>query len=289
MSNELATLEQLLGIMRRLRDPQDGCAWDVKQDFHSIAPFTIEEAYEVADAIERNDLDDLCDELGDLLFQVVFHAQMASEIGAFTFDDVTQGIIDKMLRRHPHVFADVVYRDEQELKAGWEAIKAEERRLKAQRRQQRFDAAGVDHDAVESADAGERESPASVLDGIPRSLPALKRADKLQRRAARIGFDWPRIEPIWDKLEEETLELRQALAAEESDAIEDELGDLLFTVVNLARHCGVDAEQALQRASGKFDRRFRQVEQLAEQETDALQDMTLQQLDELWNRAKQRG
>ena len=301
MTEKTPSITRLLDIMRRLRDPDNGCAWDIKQDFQSISPFTVEEAYEVADAIERNDLDDLCDELGDLLFQVVFHAQMASEQGAFTFEDVTQSIIDKMLRRHPHVFGDVVYETEADLKAGWEAIKAEERRMKAARiaaREHREEAAGrtpeqarlspappTSPDSTMSARSRTAES-SSALDGIAHSLPALMRADKLQRRAARNGFDWPDIEPVWGKLDEEIHELRVAVMQQDPDAIEDELGDLLFTAVNLARHCGVDSEQALQRASRKFDRRFRRVEELAANEAVPLQSQSLDQLDALWDKAK---
>ena len=293
MNTETLTLTRLLEIMQRLRDPDTGCAWDIKQDFQSISPFTVEEAYEVADAIERNDLDDLCDELGDLLFQVVFHAQMASEMGAFTFEDVTQSIVDKMLRRHPHVFGDVVYESEADLKAGWEAIKTEERRLKAARqaaRQQALDpdgsASANDSSASASASAS-TPAPASALDGIARNLPALMRADKLQRRAARSGFDWPNIEPVWGKLDEEINEVREALADGNPDAVEDELGDLLFTVVNLARHCGIDSEQALQRATNKFDTRFRRVEELASKQATPMQSQSLEQLDAMWDRAKQ--
>lgn len=299
MNTETTSINRLLEIMQRLRDPDSGCAWDIKQNFRSISPFTVEEAYEVADAIERDDLEDLCDELGDLLFQVVFHAQMASEMGAFTFEDVTQAIIDKMLRRHPHVFGDVVYESEEALKAGWEAIKAEERRMKAVRRAARQAAvnsgdsvAAGSRSASASASASALASasapaPASALDGIADNLPSLMRADKLQRRAARSGFDWPDIEPVWGKLDEEIAEVREALAAGQPEAVEDELGDLLFTVVNLARHCGVDSEQALQRANGKFASRFKRVEQLAAESTKPMKDQTLEQLDALWDKAKQ--
>lgn len=280
--------------MRRLRHPETGCAWDVKQSFQTIAPFTVEEAYEVADAIERNDLEDLCDELGDLLFQVVFHAQIATELGAFTFDDVAQSIVDKMIRRHPHVFSGVVYDTEEDLKAGWEAIKAEERRLKLARKQHQHQGSGQSTEAVSAAMAGVSEAPSeisetrhnSALDGIARNLPALKRADKVQKRGARVGFDWPDITPVWNKLDEEITEVRQALAAGEQDAIEDEIGDLLFTVVNLARHCSIDSEQALQRASNKFEMRFRRVEQLAMTDSVSLNSLSLEQLDVLWDKAK---
>ncbi len=291
MNTDQSALPQLLTIMRRLRNPETGCAWDVKQSFQTIAPFTVEEAYEVADAIERNDLEDLCDELGDLLFQVVFHAQIATELGAFTFDDVVQSIVDKMIRRHPHVFGDVVYETEEDLKAGWEAIKTEERRMKLARHRpssaQAVDLANpTSTDRSSAAPAAEQ---ISALDGIARNLPALKRADKVQKRCARIGFDWPDIGPVWGKLEEEIAEVREALTSGEQDAVEDEIGDLLFTVVNLARHCSIDSELALQRASVKFETRFRRVEQLAIAESVSLQSLSLDQLDALWDTAKEEG
>lgn len=282
-------LDQLLEIMRRLRDPETGCAWDVKQDFRSIAPFTIEEAYEVADAIDRDDLDDLQDELGDLLFQVVFHAQMATEQSAFTFDDVAQSIVDKMIRRHPHVFGSVVYQSEQELKSAWEAIKAKERILRQDRRDRRK-ASNIpivnSNEEPQSSDSSAAPSAPSALDGIAINLPALKRADKIQKRAARVGFDWPTIEPVWEKLHEEINEVQEAIASGDSDAIEDELGDLLFTVVNLARHCSTDSESALTRASAKFSHRFKQVEMHAASQGLTLSTLDLVQLDALWERAK---
>lgn len=254
--------------MQRLRDPDKGCAWDVKQTFQSIAPFTIEEAYEVADAIERDDLVDLKDELGDLLFQVVFHAQMASELGAFDFDDVAQAIVDKMIRRHPHVFGDKLYQSEDELKAGWEAIKSQERSAK-----------------LASASSIEA-SVSSALDGVATNLPALKIADKIQKRASRVGFDWPDIGPVWMKLDEEIAEVKEAIQNKSPSDIEDELGDLLFTVVNLARHCSVDSEAALRRASIKFEQRFRLVESSAISTGKELKDMSVPELDTLWNGAK---
>lgn len=268
MENSPDTVEQLRAIMQQLRDPQTGCAWDIKQTFQSIAPFTVEEAYEVADAIERHDLADLKDELGDLLFQVVFHAQIASEMGAFNFDDVAQSIVDKMIRRHPHVFSDTVYQTEEELKAAWEAIKAQERAVKL--------SAG-NQDAIQ---------PCSALDGVATNLPALKRADKVQKRASRVGFDWPDIDPVWLKLDEEIAEVREAIEKKSPADIEDELGDLLFTVVNLARHCSVDSEVALRRASSKFEQRFKLVESLAASKGQGLTDMTLPELDSLWSEAK---
>ncbi|MFK7994902.1 MAG: nucleoside triphosphate pyrophosphohydrolase [Granulosicoccus sp.] len=270
-------IDQLRNIMRRLRDPDTGCAWDIKQDFASIAAFTLEEAYEVVDAIERGDTEDLKDELGDLLLQVVFHAQMASEQNLFDFDDVAQAISDKMLRRHPHVFGDVSFSSEAELKASWELIKAEERRAKLTRKPHSPDPAGRSESA-----------PVSALDGVAPNLPALKRADKIQKRAARVGFDWPDISPVWDKLAEEITEVREAVAAQDDDAIMDEIGDLLFTVVNLARHTGVDSESAMRQASAKFEKRFRHVEALALEEGKALKGMDLPGLDALWDRAKRK-
>ncbi len=246
--------------MRQLRDPETGCAWDIEQTFETIAPYTIEEAYEVADAIERNDLSDLQDELGDLLLQVVFHAQMASEQGSFAFDDVVNSIVDKMVRRHPHVFGDAKFANEAELKASWEASKAAER-------------------------AGKSEDTSALAD-IAVALPALKRADKIQKRAARVGFDWPDVAPVWDKLQEETHEVQEALANDDAAAVQDEIGDLLFTMVNLARHVNVDAETALVAANNKFEKRFRQVEQLASKQQDVLSELSLSELDALWDKAK---
>jgi ATP diphosphatase len=256
----VSSIEKLLDVMRQLRDPETGCAWDIEQTFNTIAPYTIEEAYEVADAIERNDLSDLQDELGDLLLQVVFHAQMASEQGSFAFDDVVNSIVDKMVRRHPHVFGDAKFANEAELKASWEASKAAER-------------------------AGKSEDTSALAD-IAVALPALKRADKIQKRAARVGFDWPDVAPVWDKLQEETHEVQEALANDDAAAVQDEIGDLLFTMVNLARHVNVDAETALVAANNKFEKRFRQVEQLASKQQDVLSELSLSELDALWDKAK---
>ncbi|NBB92503.1 MAG: nucleoside triphosphate pyrophosphohydrolase [Gammaproteobacteria bacterium] len=236
--SEQTPIERLLGIMARLRDPERGCPWDVQQDFRTIAPYTIEEAHEVADAIERGDLDDLRDELGDLLFQVVFHARMAEERAAFAFDDVVEAIADKLVRRHPHVFGDARFADAEEQTANWEAIKAAERAQKG-------------------------ESDSSVLAGVSRGLPALRRSVKLQKRAARVGFDWPEASPVFDKIREEAEELEQAVAADDPDNIEEEVGDLLFAVTNLARKLAVDPGSALRRANHKFERRFRGMEALA--------------------------
>lgn len=228
--------------MARLRDPQHGCPWDREQSFATIAPYTIEEAYEVADAIARGDMSALKDELGDLLFQVVFHARLAEEAGLFGFDDVAAAIADKMERRHPHVFGDIRIDSAAAQTEAWEEHKAAERRTRAQQ-------TGDGH---------------SVLDGVALSVPALLRAVKIQSRAARIGFDWPEARPVFDKLAEEIAELRAELQDGVDPArLEDELGDILFAVANLARKLGIDPEAALRRATAKFERRFRSVEALA--------------------------
>ncbi|UNK56593.1 nucleoside triphosphate pyrophosphohydrolase [Pseudoxanthomonas daejeonensis] len=263
-------IDQLLAIMARLRDPQGGCPWDLEQDFATIAPYTIEEAYEVADAIDRNDLGGLKDELGDLLLQVVFHAQMAREQGAFGFDDVAAAISDKMVRRHPHVFGDASFADAEAQTVNWEAIKRAEREA-----------------------AGEQDR--SALAGISRGLPEWQRAVKLQSRAARTGFDWPGPEPVIAKLHEEIEEVRvefDRVAAGEGDAmanqarLQDEIGDLLFVAANLARHAKVDVGAALRQANLKFERRFRAMEQLAQADGTPLSTLALEQQDAYWNRAK---
>jgi nucleoside triphosphate diphosphatase len=256
----MTELERLLQVMARLRDPERGCPWDVEQTFATIAPYTIEEAYEVAEAIARDDPSALKDELGDLLLQVVFHARMAEETGEFDFRDVAGAIAAKLIRRHPHVFADVEYADAAEQTADWERIKAEER-----------------------AAAGQH----SVFDGVPLALPALARAAKLQKRAARVGFDWPSIEPVLDKLDEELAELRAALAAgEPSERLAEELGDLLFVCANLGRHLHTDPETALRAANDKFVRRFRRIEALLREQDRQPEDLTLAELDALWEQAK---
>jgi len=258
-------IDRLLGIMARLRDPQGGCPWDLEQDFSTIAPYTIEEAYEVADAIDRNDLGALKDELGDLLLQVVFHAQMANEQGAFAFDDVATAISDKMVRRHPHVFGDASFADAGEQTLNWEAIKRAER-----------------------AAAGEEDH--SALAGISRGLPEWQRAVKLQSRAARTGFDWPGPEPVIAKLHEEIEEVRAEFARGDVEAnrarLEDEIGDLLFVAANLARHAKVDVGAALRRANQKFERRFRTMEQLAQDDGTALSALSLDQQEGYWDRSK---
>ena len=258
-------IERLLDIMARLRDPQRGCPWDVEQSFATIAPYTIEEAYEVAEAVRQDDMDTLRDELGDLLLQVVFHAQMAAEAGEFTFDDVARAICDKMVRRHPHVFGDAQVDSAEAQTMAWEAHKAAERdrRAKAEGR------------------------PPGLLEAVPLSLPALMRAEKLQRRAARVGFDWPRVEQVLHKIDEELAELRVAIAGGgRPDRLSDELGDLSFAYVNLARHLGIDAEAALRSTNAKFERRFRRIEALLAERGKQAEDSDLEELDRLWNQAK---
>ena len=270
-------IQRLLKIMARLRDPQGGCPWDLKQTFATIAPYTVEEAYEVADAIDRGDLDDLKDELGDLLFQVVFHARMAEEQGAFGFRDVVAAISDKMERRHPHVFAGMSIADSDALNAMWDAEKTKERLAK--------------HAGTAHADAAD----ISALAGIARGLPEWQRAVKLQKKAATVGFDWPGPAPVIGKLKEELEEVRvefDALAtspdsAEVRDRLEDELGDLLFVAANLARHAKVDPGAALRRANHKFERRLRSMEALAAVDGVHLSDLPLDAQDEYWIRAKE--
>jgi nucleoside triphosphate diphosphatase len=257
------SLHDLLAIMARLRDPERGCPWDVKQDFSTIAPYTVEEAYEVADAIDRRDWHDLRDELGDLLLQVVFHAQMAKEQGLFDFDDVAHAISDKMLRRHPHVFDDVTYADLDEQKRAWDEIKARERAAKG----------GQDDD--------------SVLAGVSRGQPEWQRALKLQQRAATVGFDWPDHRPVIEKLHEELAEVDAEFAAGADPArLEDEIGDVLFVAVNLARHARVDFAQALKHANAKFERRFRRMEQFATETGKPLAALDLAEQEALWGKAK---
>lgn len=257
------SLDDLLAIMVRLRDPESGCPWDVQQDFSSIASYTIEEAYEVADAIDRRDWHDLRDELGDLLLQVVFHSQMAAEQGLFDFADVAHVISAKMRRRHPHVFGDVRYADLDAQKRAWEDIKTAERASKG-----------------ELADG-------SALAGISAGLPEWNRALKLQQRAAGTGFEWTDPQPVLAKLLEEVDEVRAEFANGADPArLEDEMGDVLFVMVNLARHAGVDFSQALRHANAKFERRFRQMEQLAATEGGAFDERTLEEQEQLWRRAK---
>lgn len=257
------SLDDLLAIMARLRDPERGCPWDVQQDFASIAAYTIEEAYEVVDAIDRGDFDDLRDELGDLLLQVVFHARMAEEAGRFEFADVVHAISSKMRRRHPHVFGDVRYADVAEQTRAWEAIKTAERARK------------------------DEVSDASVLAGISSGLPEWKRAMKLQQRAATVGFTWPGPQPVLDKLIEEVAEVRAELEQGADPArLEDEIGDVLFVAVNLARHAGVDFSRALRHANAKFERRFRAMEELAASDGGNFAESDLAAQEALWQRAK---
>ncbi len=259
-----AGIERLLEVMARLRDPESGCPWDRAQSFETIAAYTIEEAYEVAEAIRQNDRQALRDELGDLLFQVVFYAQMAQEEGGFDFDVVAHEIAEKMVRRHPHVFgpdATAGSRAESARERAWEDRKAAER--------------------AEKAAAQGRK--ASILDGVALSFPALLRAQKLQKRAARIGFDWPSDAPVFDKLNEEIEELR---AAAEPGDVAEEVGDLLFACVNLARHMGVDAETALREANRKFERRFRKIEARVSASGGTLENTSLEAMDRLWEEAK---
>lgn len=272
---------QLLQLMQRLRDPRNGCPWDRKQTFATIVPFTLEEAYEVADTIERQDFAHLKEELGDLLFQVVFYAQMGREQGLFDFDGIVDGIVRKLLRRHPHVFPDGTLESqlpegvtitEETIKANWEAIKKAER--------------------AEKAAAGVEESEPGALSDVPVGLPALSRAEKLQKRAALEGFDWDDVAPVFDKIQEELNEVREVLA-EEADPVrrqarlQDEMGDVLFACVNLARFLKVDAEASLRQTNRKFETRFGAMEQLAKEQGKQLRDMTLGELDGLWEQVKQ--
>jgi ATP diphosphatase len=268
MSNPADTtteIDRLLAIMARLRDPERGCPWDLEQDFGTIAPHTIEEAYEVADAIQRGDMADLKDELGDLLFQVVFHARMAEEAAEFAFADVAKSISDKMVARHPHVFGESPIETAEAQTEAWETLKANERAAKA----------AADGRAL------------SALDGVIAGLPALVRALKLQRRAVRVGFDWPSPVEVQAKIREELAEIDSEIAAgSDRDRLEDEVGDLLFVCVNLARHLGVDPETALRRTNLRFETRFRRMEALAADGDRPLEALDLAAQDALWERAK---
>jgi len=262
---DAGAIGELLEIMARLRNPEQGCPWDLEQDFASIAPYTLEEAYEVADAIQRGDSEDLCEELGDLLFQVVFHAQLAAEQGLFRFADVVASINRKMVRRHPHVFGDEAVADARAQSEAWEKHKANERASK-----------GIGGD--------------SALAGVPVSLPALVRAQKIQRRAARVGFDWPRMGDVVDKLDEELAELKDALRTREPvERLQEELGDLLFTCANLARFLDADAESLVRDANHKFEARFRIVESLARRRSRDLRDCSLEELETFWQQAKRQS
>jgi MazG family protein len=252
--------DRLIEVMARLRSPEGGCPWDLEQSFDTIAPYTIEEAYEVADAIARRDMAHLKEELGDLLLQVVYHARMAEEEKAFAFEEVARGIADKMVRRHPHVFGDATVADAAAQTANWEAQKAAERAEK---------------------------SAGSALDGVPLGMPALTRAEKLTRRAARVGFDWPHADQVFDKMAEEIAELRREISlGAPRERLEDELGDLLFCVANLARHLKIDPEHALRGTNAKFERRFRSVEASFAAESRDIAGAELDDMEERWQRAK---
>ncbi len=265
-------IERLIEIMAALRTPGTGCPWDLEQDFASIAPYTIEEAHEVADAIARGDLVDLKDELGDLLLQVVFHARMAQEQGSFAFPDVVEAITTKLIRRHPHVFGDARDLSPAEVKALWGQIKAQEKADKARARAE----AGL----PEPAEAK------GVLAGVPTTLPALTRARKLQAKASTVGFDWNDARLVLDKVREETAEIEEALAGGDKAAIQEEIGDLLFAVANLARHVDADPEACLTAANAKFERRFAGIEAALERQGREPREATLEELEELWQQVK---
>ena len=253
-------ISRLLSIMARLRDKDSGCAWDLEQSFETIAPYTIEEAYEVADSIQRQDLKDLKDELGDLLFQVVFHARMAEEANQFKFDDVVEAICSKMIRRHPHIFGTEGPRSSAEQVLAWDQIKAKERDEKAQK--------------------------LGLLDDIPQGMPALTRAVKLSRRAASVGFVWPSIGEVLMKLDEEVEELKVEIAADDKAKARDELGDVLFVAANIARTLDIDPEDALRQSNAKFERRFRFIESALSASGRSPEQSNLREMDELWNAAK---
>jgi ATP diphosphatase len=252
-------IQRLLNIMSRLRDPQGGCPWDLKQTYATIVPYTLEEAYEVADAIARESFDELKDELGDLLFQVVFYAQIAKEQGRFEFDDCVAAICDKLERRHPHVFGDVSADNAETVLKNWEALKSAERK-----------------------DVGQH----SVLDNIPQAMPALSRAYKLQKRCANVGFDWPDVQGCWDKVKEEIIEVEQCEAG--SEELAEELGDLMFALVNVVRKHKLDPEAVLRAANSKFEKRFRAVEQALAGQGKSPEQSNLAEMDALWNQVKKR-
>ncbi|WP_174233641.1 nucleoside triphosphate pyrophosphohydrolase [Kiloniella sp. EL199] len=262
-------ISRLIDLMKDLRDPDGGCPWDIEQNFRTIAPYTIEEAYEVAEAIEKNDLVSLKDELGDLLLQVVYHAQIAKDENLFDFEDIAQAITEKMINRHPHVYGNISHNNIEEQKLAWEELKAKEREKKQ----------------------GKEED--SVLDGITVGLPAATRAIKLQKRAAKVGFDWPSLSPVIEKIHEEIDELKDVLHPDQQintsdlhDRAEDELGDVLFSVVNLARHLDIDPEQALRRTNQKFEKRFRVVEKTIKYNGLNINDTSLEYMENIWNSCK---
>jgi ATP diphosphatase len=263
-------LDQLLGIMAALRTPGTGCPWDLEQTSRSIAPYTIEEAYETVEAIERGDLDDIRDELGDLLLQVVFHARIAEEAGHFAFDDVARAIGTKMIRRHPHVFGDLQPGSRSAVEANWETLKAQERQAKRDK-------------------AGRDEPPAGLLADVPVTLPGLTRAVKLQSKASRVGFDWNDARLVLAKIREEIDEIEEALEGRSAEAVAGEIGDLLFAVANLARHAKADPETAVRATNAKFERRFAYIEQELAGRGSTPEAATLDEMDALWNEAKTRG
>jgi len=255
-------IEKLIDVMARLRQPHGGCPWDLEQDFKSIAPYTIEEAYEVVDAIDRNDMDELKDELGDLLFQVVYHAQMATEAGHFAFGDVVEAITTKMIHRHPHVFGDAKAQTAADVEQGiWEQQKDKE---------------------------SKRQAAESILDDVPRALPAIKRAQKIQNRAARVGFEWPEATNVLDKMEEEIAEMREAIANGQKEEILDELGDLFFVLVNFGRMLGADCEESLRQGNNKFERRFKGIERALKSSNTDIKDASLAQMEALWIEEKKK-
>ncbi len=257
----MTAITELLSLMHRLRDKNTGCPWDIEQNFHSIAPHTIEEAYEVADAISRDDMEDLQSELGDLLLQVVFHAQIAKENGLFDFEDIARTITHKLIRRHPHIFADDAINSASEQVQQWEALKAKEREAKAAKKGQR----------------------SSLLDDVPRNLPAMIRASKLQKRAANVGFNWEQPEQIIEKLEEELTELKAELHHNNTNRISEELGDIFFVICNIANHYHINPEAALATTNAKFERRFNYIEAQLANENRTPEQATLDEMDRFWN------
>lgn len=257
----MSNIEKLIEVMAQLRDPKQGCPWDLEQSFETIVPHTLEEAYEVAETIENGDISELCGELGDLLFQVVFYARLAEEKGLFDFTQIVDGIVDKLVRRHPHVFGDEIIEDPEAQTRAWESHKARERTDK-------------------SGDAG-------TLTGIANALPALTRAAKLQKRAAQVGFDWPTITPVFDKIIEELDEVKQEIDVENNkQCIEEEIGDLLFACTNLARHAHVNPETALRRSNRKFENRFSQMEAIAAKNSLLIEHLDIEQWEQLWDQVK---
>ena len=276
----LTAIDRLIAIMTMLRDKQHGCPWDLEQTIKSLLPYTLEEAYEVADAIENNDLVELEDELGDLLFQVIFYAQIAKEQGAFDFQDIATAITDKLIRRHPHVFpgGDVEQFgisqeiDAQQVVVNWEAIKEIEREEKRKKGRKQ---------AVQGVE--------SILDDVPRALPAMERARKLQKRAAQVGFDWAEVAPVLEKLKEEVAEFEEALDSGDLERMSDELGDVLFATINLARHSRIEPEVALRSTNRRFETRFKWIEAALYKQGKVFKDAKLEELDALWGQAKETG